>query len=77
MWLTLILAIAVFFVAVAGMAAGVIISNRRLRGSCGGLANLRDAQGRTFCDACTNPSPTCSGLEDAARRSMAVTPSQD
>ena len=61
MWLTFLLAGAVFAVALTGMAIGVIVSNRRLKGSCGGLANLKDSKGNTICDACTNPSPECSG----------------
>ena len=60
-WLEIIIALAVFLLAVAGMAIGVILSNRRLKGSCGGLANLRDSTGKTLCDACTNPSPECAG----------------
>lgn len=62
MWPTLLLLTAVVFsLALIGMAIGVIFSNRCLRGSCGGLGNLRDAQGRTLCDGCTNPSPDCQG----------------
>ena len=61
MWLTFLLAAGIFAVALTGMAIGVIISNRRLKGSCGGLANMKDAQGNTICDACTNASPECSG----------------
>ena len=61
LWLTMGIAAAVFAVVIAGMAIGVILSNRRLRGSCGGLANLRDAQGKTLCEACTDPSPDCQG----------------
>ena len=60
-WLTMGIAVAVFAVAIAGMAIGAILSNRRLRGSCGGLANLRDSQGKTLCEACTDPSPDCQG----------------
>ena len=60
-WFEIIIAMVVFSLAIAGMAIGVILSNRRLKGSCGGLANLRDSNGRTLCDACTNPSPDCSG----------------
>ena len=56
-----LVSIAVFAVALIGMAIGVILSNRRLRGSCGALGGLRDAQGQTLCEACTNPSPTCTG----------------
>ncbi|MEM8944878.1 MAG: (Na+)-NQR maturation NqrM [Planctomycetota bacterium] len=68
MWLTLLLTSIVFVVALAGMAIGVIISNRRLKGSCGGLANMKDSKGNTICDGCTNPSPDCVGepLQDPA-----------
>jgi hypothetical protein len=61
MWLTYLLAGVVFAAVMLGMAVGVIISNRRMKGSCGGLANMRDSQGNTICDGCTNPSPECSG----------------
>ena len=61
MWLTFLLAGGIFAVALTGMAIGVILSNRRLKGSCGGLANMKDAQGNTICDGCTNPSPECAG----------------
>ncbi len=58
---TFVLVLVVFAVALAGMSIGVIVSNRRLKGSCGGLAGLTDERGNTLCDACTNPAPTCSG----------------
>ena len=58
---TFLIAAAVFAVALAAMAVGVIFSNRRIKGSCGGLNNFRDSQGNPICEACTNPSPTCSG----------------
>ena len=51
----------VFLLAFAGMAAGVILSNRRLKGSCGGLAGLRDEAGNVLCESCGTPSPDCSG----------------
>jgi hypothetical protein len=56
---TFLAALAIIAVAFVGMAIGVIVSNRGLKGTCGGLANMRDADGRTLCDACDNPSPTC------------------
>lgn len=58
----------VFAVAIVGMAIGVILSRKRLKGSCGGLASLRDEHGRTMCEACTNPSPECTG-ENADQKS--------
>lgn len=69
MWQTLLLAVLIFVVAMLAMAVGVIFSNRRIRGSCGGLANMRDAQGRTICDACTDPAPDCAGVEEGKERS--------
>lgn len=61
MWQTFIIAAIIFALVMTGMAIGVIISNRRLKGSCGGLANLKDEQGNSICEACTNPSPECRG----------------
>ena len=60
-WQTFLIAGIVFLLVMGGMAIGVILSNRRIKGSCGGLANLRDKQGNTACEACTNPSPECRG----------------
>lgn len=60
-WLVLVIAMVVFGISLCGMAIGVILSNRRLKGSCGGLASLKDSQGNTMCEACTNPSPECQG----------------
>jgi hypothetical protein len=42
----------VFVAVVVGMAVGVIFSNRRLKGSCGGLSAWRDELGDPMCDAC-------------------------
>jgi len=52
---------AVFAIAMTGMAIGVILSNRRLRGSCGGLARLHDAEGKSMCEGCSHPSTDCTG----------------
>ncbi|MCH2115410.1 MAG: FAD:protein FMN transferase [Pirellulales bacterium] len=65
-WQTFLLAGAVFLVAILGMAVGVIVSHRRLKGTCGGLANLRDKQGNPVCDACTDPAPDCDGVGSKA-----------
>lgn len=51
--------LAAFALAVAAMSVGVMISNRRLRGSCGGLAGLKDESGRPLCEVYTNPSEEC------------------
>jgi hypothetical protein len=65
-WQTFLIAAVVFLIAVVGMAIGVIVSNRRIKGSCGGLANLRDEHGNTMCEACTRPSPECDGNPTAS-----------
>ncbi|MCA9321802.1 MAG: hypothetical protein KDB53_13755 [Planctomycetes bacterium] len=49
----------VFLLSVLGMACGVIMGRRRLQGTCGGLAGLRDAQGHLLCDGCDEPSESC------------------
>ena len=45
-------AFAIFVIAVLAMSVGVIVSNRRIRGSCGGLSAWRDEIGRPMCEAC-------------------------
>lgn len=56
-----LLTAAVFALAVAGMAVGVLLSNRRIKGTCGGIAGLEGESGKTACELCSNPSPTCTG----------------
>ena len=51
----------VFGIAILAMSLGTIIANRRLQGSCGGIAGLTDTEGKTMCELCTKPSPECSG----------------
>ncbi len=54
-----LIVLAVFVLAFAGMALGVILSNRCIKGSCGGLSNLRDEQGNSLCESCTTPKENC------------------
>jgi len=56
-----VLALLVFTVAVAGMSLGVIFSGRSIRGSCGGLSNLRSPHGKVACDACPSGGKGCDG----------------
>lgn len=65
-----VITVFVFAVALTGMAIGVILSNRRIKGTCGGLAGLQDPSGKTACEICSNPSPTCTGTPE--RQSEAV-----
>lgn len=57
----LIITFVAFGLAVIGMAIGVILSNRCIKGTCGGIANLKGSDGKTACELCSNPSPTCTG----------------
>jgi thiamine biosynthesis lipoprotein len=67
-WTTLLMAVGVFGAAMAGLAAGVLLRGRPLRGSCGGLAGMRDEQGRPMCSTCTTPPEQCEEFRQAAAR---------
>ena len=54
-------ALVVFALAIFGMAIGVLVSNRRIKGSCGGMAGLSDRDGKSICEICANPSRECTG----------------
>ena len=63
---TLLLTVVIIGAALVGLAVGVIVSNRRIQGSCGGLANFKDGDGKSICDACTDPPPECRELLEGA-----------
>lgn len=48
-----------FGLAVFAMSIGVIFGNRRIKGSCGGMNNLKKLFGISPCDACHEKSPQC------------------
>lgn len=56
---TVLAAIGIFALALAGMAVGVIFSNRAIKGSCGGLANMSGQDGKSTCELCTVPAEEC------------------
>ncbi|WP_166820614.1 FAD:protein FMN transferase [Thalassoroseus pseudoceratinae] len=56
---TWLISLGVFVAFMVLMSVGVIFSNRRIQGSCGGLAGLRDEHGQTMCQACTTPREDC------------------
>ena len=47
---TFILAFVIFFLVMIGMAVGVILNNRAIKGSCGGLNDIDGLEGA--CDIC-------------------------
>lgn len=56
--------LACFCFAVLAMAIGVIVSNRRIKGSCGGLNAVRDEHGEPVCQLCGKPvADDCDGPE--------------
>lgn len=55
----LLATLAIFAIAISAMAIGVIFGDRRLKGSCGGLNNLRKLLGETPCAGCTESGPDC------------------
>lgn len=67
-----LLALVVFVLAITGMSVGVIIRNKSIKGSCGGLANLRDEHGRSMCEACTKPSPECTGADAESKSDVSA-----
>lgn len=54
-----LIVLGVFLIAFLGMAIGVILSNRCLKGSCGGLSTMTDEHGRSMCESCTTPKDSC------------------
>ncbi|MFG0335460.1 MAG: FAD:protein FMN transferase [Maioricimonas sp. JB049] len=68
---TFLVTAAIFAVAICGLAVGVIFSNRRLRGSCGGMDGLKDDKGNPICQACTRPREECSEFREALAGSAA------
>lgn len=53
MMATILLALGIFVLAFLGMAVGVIVSNRCIKGSCGGLSNLEGVEGCSQCGGCS------------------------
>lgn len=65
-------ALAIFGVVLVAMAIGVLMGRKAIQGSCGGLANQRDADGQSSCSACSQPSPECRSRLAAEAQSRAA-----
>ncbi len=64
----LVLATAVFAVAMLGMGLGVLLSNRSLRGSCGGPEVVTAGGEALSCGACPrNEAEVCPGDDELVR----------
>lgn len=58
-WVLFVAAGILFLVAVGGMAIGVLVSNREIKGSCGGLASMPGSDGKSICELCSIPREEC------------------
>jgi hypothetical protein len=58
----LIAAFVAFALVMAAMAVGVIFSDRRIKGSCGGLGAMSDRYGEPMCECGAKPG-SCGGEE--------------
>ncbi|MBI2504177.1 MAG: (Na+)-NQR maturation NqrM [Candidatus Latescibacteria bacterium] len=54
----------------AAMAVGVIFSNRRLKGSCGGLGSMVDENGRPLCECGVLPGTCGRSQEEKAGQQL-------
>ena len=52
---TCLITVLIVALAMAGMSIGVLVADRRIRGSCGGLPELYGLE--PACDVCTKPCP--------------------
>ncbi len=57
-------AFVVFGVVMIGMAVGVIFSDRRLKGSCGGLSAMQDDFGQPLCECGAAPGSCKAGEKE-------------
>ncbi len=62
---TFLAAVLVFAAAFTGLAIGVIMSNRCLKGTCGGLNNIPGHEGKSACDVCLSTKSTSRPQEDS------------
>lgn len=67
---TLIAAFVAFGLVMVAMAVGVIFSDRRIKGSCGGLSSMSDNFGQPMCECGAKPG-SCEGEEEPLAEAVA------
>jgi thiamine biosynthesis lipoprotein len=58
----------VFAILLFAMSVGVMLGRRSISGSCGGLANTKDADGNVSCSFCSNPADACKELQERMQK---------
>ena len=61
---TFLSALVIFGLVVVAMAVGVILGNRAIKGSCGGLGAMRDEFGESMCECGAGEGDSCAGGRD-------------
>lgn len=59
---TFVLSFLILTVIVAGMAVGVLFGRKPIKGTCGGLNNVNNAEGQTSCQLCGGDPVKCEEL---------------
>ena len=76
-WIPFVAALAIFLLAVTGMAVGVLAKNRELKGSCGGLSSMPGQDGKSICELCTIPKDQCENPEMLEKLKKEATATSD
>ena len=75
-WSTLLMTVVVFALALCGLAIGVLVSNRQLRGTCGGLQSLKDGKGTSMCEMCATPKEQCEEFRNQIAKMQSESPAE-
>ena len=67
----LVAAFAVIAIAMVSMALGIIFSNKKLQGSCGGVGSTKTSDGKSACEFCANSSSDCQEAAEMSSESKA------
>lgn len=69
-WVTFLISLTVFGIAIGGLAIGTIIANKSLKGSCGGIEGTTDEHGNSICELCTTPPEECDRFKEELQRQL-------
>ena len=69
---TFLITLTVFGIAIIGLAAGTLLANKDLKGSCGGIEGTKDENGKSVCELCTTPPEECDRLKEEIAKGLKV-----